>query len=129
VAKAQSHDPLPTPVAPTGGGITVGLTGYQPETTFTPSTTGGGIAAPVQTPQPSRRTTFVASLKLDPMRAGLQMGDFLDEVMSHLQALPGADVNLSVEVQVKVPDGIDDATARVVLENSRSLKVDNPQIY
>jgi len=49
--------------------------------------------------------------------------------MSHLQALPGAEVNLSVEVQVKVPDGIDDATARVVLENSRSLKVDNPQIY
>ena len=63
------------------------------------------------------------------MRAGLQMGDFLDEVMSHLQALPGAEVNLSVEVHVKVPNGIDDATARVVLENSRSLKVDNPQMY
>lgn len=63
------------------------------------------------------------------MRAGLQMGDFLDEVMSHLQALPCAEVNLSVEVQVKVMDGIDDATARVVLENSRSLKAENPQIY
>ena len=63
------------------------------------------------------------------MRAGLQMGDFLDEVMSHLQALPGAEVNLSVEIHVKVPEGIDDATARIVLENSRSLKVDNPQVY
>ncbi len=63
------------------------------------------------------------------MRAGLQMGDFLDEVMSHIQALPSAEVNLSVEVHVKVPAGIDDATARIVLENSRSLKVDNPQIY
>lgn len=63
------------------------------------------------------------------MRAGLQMGDFLDEAMSLLQALPGAEVNLSVEVQVKVIDGIDDATARVVLENSRSLKAENPQIY
>jgi hypothetical protein len=49
--------------------------------------------------------------------------------MSHLQALPGAEVNLSVEVHVKVPDGIDDATARIALENSRSLKVDNPQVY
>lgn len=57
------------------------------------------------------------------------MGDFLDEVLSHLQALPGAEVNLSVEVHVKAPNGIDDATARVVLENSRSLKVDNPQMY
>jgi len=57
------------------------------------------------------------------------MGDFLDEVMSHLQALPGAEVNLSVEVHVNVPDGIDDATARIALENSRSLKVDNPSIH
>ncbi|MCP9813988.1 hypothetical protein [Synechococcus lacustris] len=57
------------------------------------------------------------------------MGDFLDEAMSLLQALPGAEVNLSVEVQVKVIDGIDDATARVVLENSRSLKAEKPQIY
>jgi hypothetical protein len=63
------------------------------------------------------------------MRAGLQMGDFLDEVMSHLQALPGAEVNMSVEVQVKVPDGIDDATVRIVLENSRSLKANDSQIY
>jgi hypothetical protein len=57
------------------------------------------------------------------------MGDFLDEVMSHLQALPGAEVNMSVEVQVKVPDGIDDATVRIVLENSRSLKANDSQIY
>ena len=27
------------------------------------------------------------------------------------------------------PNGIDDATARVVLENSRTIKVDNPQMY
>jgi len=57
------------------------------------------------------------------------MGGFLDEVMSHLQALPGAEVNMSVEVQVKVPDGIDDATVRIVLENSRSLKANDSQIY
>ena len=92
-----------------------------------------GISKAVPTaasaPAAAQRTTFTASLKLDPMRAGLQMGDFLDEVLSHLQALPGAEVNLSVEVHVKAPNGIDDATARVVLENSRSLKVDNPQIY
>jgi hypothetical protein len=42
---------------------------------------------------------------------------------------PGAEVNMSVEVHVKAPNGIDDQTARIVLENSRSLKVDNPQIY
>jgi len=88
-----------------------------------------GIAPPPVVPPPAKKTTFTASLKLDPLRAGLQLGDFLDEVMSHLQALPNAEVNLSVEVHVKAPNGIDDQTARIVLENSRSLKVENPQIY
>ena len=59
-------------------------------------------------------------MKLYPMWAGLQTRDFLDEVMSHLQALPDAEVNLSFEELVKAPDGIDDATARIVLENARS---------
>ena len=57
------------------------------------------------------------------------MGDFLDEVMSHLQALPGADVNLSLEVHVTVTQGIDDSTARIVLENSSSLKVESCSIH
>lgn len=136
IAKQQVDAPAaPTtdgPISNPGGGdgFTTS-TGYQP--TPTGSTGGSGISptAPSTTsaPAPAKRTTFTASLKLDPMRAGLQMGDFLDEVLSHLQALPGAEVNLSVEVHVKAPNGIDDATARVVLENSRSLKVDNPQMY
>lgn len=129
VAKAQAPEP-PISTSPTGGETTGGNAGHRPEILPNPgNTVGGGIAPPPVPQQPTRKTTFVASLKLDPMRAGLQMGDFLDEVMSHLQALPSAEVNLSVEVHVKVPEGIDDATARIVLENCRSLKVDNPQIY
>ncbi len=136
IARAQVDAPAaPTTEAPTsctgaGDGVTTS-TGYQP--TSTGSTGGAGISptapAPTSVPTPAKRTTFRASLKLDPMRARLQMGDFLDEVLSHLQAVPGAEVNLSVEVQVKAPNGIDDATARVALENSRSLKVDNPQMH
>ena len=90
---------------------------------------GPGIAPPSQPVVPTQRTTFTGSLKLDPVRAGLQMGQFLEEVMSHLQALPGAEVNLSVEVHVKAPNGIDDQTARIVLENAAALKLDNPQVY
>jgi hypothetical protein len=90
---------------------------------------GTGIAPPSQPVVPAQRTTFTGSLKLDPVRAGLQMGQFLEEVMSHLQALPGAEVNLSVEVHVKAPNGIDDQTARIVLENAAALKLDNPQLY
>jgi hypothetical protein len=121
VAKAQSPE-----VPPTTKPISEVITQPDhPDLPRTPTTT----ITPPPTTTPAIRTRYVASLKLDPMRAGLQMGDFLDEVMSHLQALPGADVNLSLEIQVTAPQGIDDPTARVVLENSRSLKVDNPQLY
>jgi hypothetical protein len=41
---------------------------------------------------------------------------------------PG-EVNLSVKEQFKVPDGIDDANARVVRENSMSLKSNSCPIY
>jgi len=91
---------------------------------------GTGVNPPPPPPTPApQRTSFTGSLKLDPVRAGLQMGQFLEEVMSHLQALPGAEVNLSVEVHVKAPNGIDDQTARIVLQNAADLKLDNPQVY
>jgi predicted AAA+ superfamily ATPase len=111
-------------VAPPAPGVTT-LTPENPS-----SGAGAGRAIPPPAPvTPQLRTTFTGSLKLDPVRAGLQMGQFLEEVMSHLQALPGAEVNLSVEVHVKAPNGIDDQTARIVLENAAALKLDNPQIY
>jgi hypothetical protein len=71
----------------------------------------------------------VASVKLDPNRASLQMSAFVEEVMSHLQALPGVQVEITLEVQVNAPGGIDDQPARIVLENSATLKIDKPGLY
>jgi hypothetical protein len=84
---------------------------------------------PPPPPKPALPTTYTASLKLDPVKAGLQMGQFLDEVMSHLQAQPGAEIEMTLEVQARVPDGISETTARIVLENSAALKVDKPGLY
>jgi hypothetical protein len=77
---------------------------------------------------PKLPTTYTASVKLDSVTAGPQVGKFLDEVMSHLQALPGVEIEMSLEVQVRAPSGIDEATARIVLENS-ALKVEKPGLY
>jgi hypothetical protein len=52
-----------------------------------------------------------------------------NEVMSHLQALPGVNIEMTLEVQVRAPGGIDEATARIVLENSAALKVEKPGLY
>jgi hypothetical protein len=118
----------------TGPGLGTGTaTGTGTSATNTNSAEGTGKPGtgvnPPPPQAPPQRTTFTGSLKLEPVRAGLQMGQFLEEVMSHLQALPGAEVNLSVEVHVKAPNGIDDQTARIVLENAAALKLDNPQVY
>jgi hypothetical protein len=84
---------------------------------------------PPPPPKPSLPTTYTASVKLDSVTAGPQVGKFLVEVMSHLQALPGVEIEMSLEVKVRAPSGIDEATARIVLENSSALKVDKPGLY
>ena len=98
----------------------------------TTTTTGPGNVAPrpAGTPaKPQLPKRFVASVKLDSTRVSLQMSTFMEEVMSHLQALEGADVEMTLEVQVKAPEGIDEQTARIVLENSAALKVEKPGLY
>jgi predicted AAA+ superfamily ATPase len=94
----------------------------QPGSTPVPSPPG----EPFRPPLPTR---YVASVKLEPTRASLQMSAFMEEVMSHLQALPGVEIQMSLEVQANAPSGIDEQTARIVLENSAALKVEKPGLY
>jgi hypothetical protein len=98
-----------------------------------PAVTSGpgsiGIPPPPPPPLPKLPTTYTASVKLDSVTAGPQVGKFLDEVMSHLQALTGVNIEMTLEVQVRAPGGIDEATARIVLENSAALKVEKPGLY
>jgi len=94
---------------------------------------GPGIISPppvVPVPRAAKLpTTYTASVKLSSVTTGPQVGKFLDEVMSHLQALPGVEIEMTLEVQVRAPGGIDEATGRIVLENSAALKVEKPGLY
>ena len=134
-------DPPTGPTSPdSGGGGTSGTGSQGHHPTGTGSGVGMGVAPPgggggttggetVDLPKSKLPTRYVASLKLESTRASLQMSTFVDEVMSHLQGLSGAQVAMTLEVQVNVPGGIDEQTARVVLENSAALKVDQPGLY
>lgn len=119
------------PVKPGGGDEEITRKPYTNEGTG--SSRPGGIAPPPPPPpappRPQLPTRYVASVKLDPTRASLQMSAFMEEVMSHLQALPGAQIEMTLEVQVNATGGIDEQTARIVLENSAQLKVDKPGLY
>ncbi len=56
------------------------------------------------------------------MRVGRDAGRFADEVLSHLAALPGAQVNVTLDVVVTVPDGVESSIVRIVTENANALK-------
>jgi uncharacterized membrane protein YgcG len=77
---------------------------------------GGGI---VIKPQPRR---FHGSISLDPVRAGKDAGRVFEEVLQHLAALVGADVEVTLEIQARVPEGVPENVVRTVTENARTLK-------
>ena len=60
-----------------------------------------------------------------PLRAKLVTGDagkIADEVIQHLTSLLGAEVEVTLEIQANVPDGVPDNVVRIVTENANTLK-------
>lgn len=72
------------------------------------STQGGVSEKP---PLPRR---FHGSVQLDPLRLGAEAGRIGEEVIAHLQGLPGARVQVSLEITALVPNGFDDRVVRTV---------------
>lgn len=59
---------------------------------------------------------------LDAGRLGRDAGRITEEVLSHLAGLPGANANITLEIQVEIPDGVPENVVRTVMENCRTLK-------
>ena len=73
-------------------------------------------------PTPRKVTRFHGTVAIDPLRAGTNAGRISEEVIRHLSGLVGAAVQLTLELQVEVPDGIPADRQRIVNENCRTLK-------
>ena len=82
--------------------------------------TGAGLDTGAAVLRPPRR--FFGTVRLDPDRAGRDMGTVAEEVLQHLTILPGAEVEVSVEISAKVPSGVDRTVRRIVEENCRTLR-------
>ena len=74
---------------------------------------------------PQKPRAFIGSVKLDGVRVGKSAGRIADEVLTHLAALPGAKVDVTLEIHVSIPKGADDDVARIVSENASALKFDH----
>jgi len=77
---------------------------------------------PPATPAAPKLSRFHASARLDPLRTGRDASRIAEEVIQHLTGLVGAEVEITLEIQAKLPDGAREKLVRDVTENCRTLK-------
>lgn len=64
---------------------------------------------------------FHGVIRLDPTRLNRDFGKVTQEVVANLTGLLGAEVDVTVEIAARRPDGFPDSTVRNVTENSKTL--------
>ena len=65
---------------------------------------------------------FHGTVQLDPTRVGRDASRIADEVLAHLAGQVGAEVTVTLEIEVTLPDGASEQIVRTVTENSQTLK-------
>jgi predicted AAA+ superfamily ATPase len=74
---------------------------------------------------PNLPKRFYGTVKLDALRLRRDAGQIADEVLQHLSSLVDAEVEITLEIQINVPDGIPENVVRTVKENCKVLKFTN----
>jgi len=82
---------------------------------------GGEGAEPPPPSVRARPRRFHAAARVDAMRLLRDVGQIQDEIVQHLTALIGAEVEVVVEIHARIPDGVPEGTVRTVAENCRTL--------
>ena len=110
---AQKQQSQSTPVQPGSSADPVG------DNTGTPTT---GLSQPSGNSPvaPKLPTRYFGEFSV-PVQNPLHFSDVMKEVITHLSKNPSAKVTLSVNVDAELHDGFDEATQRIVRENSKTL--------
>jgi hypothetical protein len=80
-----------------------------------------GQCLPPRPPSPTN-TRFYGVYKVDAERYGRDFGRIGQEILAHIAAAEGADLDITIEVHARRTDGFDDDKVRILLENARTLK-------
>lgn len=68
---------------------------------------------------------FSMDVPLDSVRINKEINTYVSEVLFHLINLPGAEVDIRLDVDIHVPDGAPPSVVTTVSENCRTLKIDS----
>lgn len=105
--------------------IKPGMVADGPET----EPSGGTNQPPVKPIPPAmpqkKNRHFSMDVPLDSLRINKDVNTYVSEVLSHLTSLPGAKVNIRLDVDIEVPEGTPPNVVTTVSENCRTLKVEN----
>ncbi|MEZ6096070.1 MAG: hypothetical protein R3C03_17910, partial [Pirellulaceae bacterium] len=92
------------------------------ETRSTDLTGSGNEKTTPTTPANVEKRRFYGAVIVDATRLGRDAGRIATEVLSHLTGIMGSESEVSLEIEVKVPEGIPENVVRTVSENCRTLK-------
>lgn len=102
----------------------------QPGPRDTPPGTGDSTPAPEEqptdraptTPPPERKPTrFSGAVMISPERPARDIHQIVEAIVEQLTTLPGSQVKLRLEIEAEVPDGLDRAKVRTLVENANTL--------
>ena len=95
--------------------------GAQPSAASAAVPIPGPESGPIPTaPRMLRR--YHGSAKLNPIRVGRDASTIAEEIIQQLAKLPGAQVEITLEIEADVPEGVPDDVVRTVTENGNTLK-------
>ena len=96
-------------------------------TVVMPGTDSGNSGQTPPMPKPKKNTHFYGSIRVDPNKLGTTAGLISAEVLQHLNKLSGSHVTVTLDIQVDIPDGVPEDTARTVRENCRTLRFETSE--
>lgn len=65
---------------------------------------------------------FHGSATLDPMRVGRDAARIAEEIITHLSWLKDSDLEVHIEIEARLPNGVPEDIVRTVTENAKTLK-------
>lgn len=107
---------------------TTGATNVGSENSSTINTIANGTQRVYEknpSPEAKKNTHFYMSAKLDNTRIGRDVQRLVEEVINHLTSVDGCQVDISLELNAKAPDGLSQQIVRTISENCQTLRVTN----
>ena len=113
-AVADAHRPMPVQ---SGSGDTTSGTGDGTPAPNEPPADG----APTTPPQEKKPTRFSGAVMISPERPARDIHQIVEAIVEQLTTLPGSQVTLRLEIEAEVPDGLERAKVRTLVENANTL--------